>query len=132
MKPSRNGTQQKAQLSSRQTRALWLYAQGSTDAEVANELGVERSTAWRWRTVDLAFRRELRRTNAVATKAAAVRLEGLVDRALDVLKSVLDDDAAPVAVRLRAAEAVLQRAGIQSSDGERTAVTSSIGDLLDD
>lgn len=132
MRNGRNGTQQKAQLSARQTRALWLYAQGSTDAEVAIELGVERSTAWRWRTADLAFRRELRRSNAVATKAAAARLEGLVDRALDVVRSVLDDDDAPVAVRLRAAEIVLHRAGIQSSDAERTAVTSSIGDLLDD
>lgn len=104
----RNGVQRKAQLSSRQTRALWLYAQGSTDAEVATELGVERSTAWRWRTADLVFRRELRRTNAVATKAAAARLEGLVDRALDVLRSVLDDPDAPAAVRLRAAETVLR------------------------
>lgn len=125
----RNATQQDTQLTPAQSRALELYAQGSTDAEVATELGVERSTAWRWRTQDAAFRRELRRTHAEATKAAAGRLEGLVEKALDVLASTLTDQEAPLALRLRAAEAVLERAGIASDDVERRMATSPMSTL---
>jgi hypothetical protein len=129
----RNATQQDTQLSPAQSRALELYAQGSTDAEVATELGVERSTAWRWRTQDATFRRALRRTHAEATKAAAGRLEGLVEKALDVLASTLTDQEAPLALRLRAAEAVLERAGVASNEAERRVVTapsSPLDDLL--
>jgi DNA-binding CsgD family transcriptional regulator len=112
-------TQQTAGLTSAQMRGLELYAQGLTDAEVASELGVDRSTAWRWRTRDRRFRAQLRKTHAEVTSAAAARLEGLVERALYVLATTLSDQEAPAAIRVRAAEAVLERAGISSDDGAR-------------
>lgn len=127
----RNATQQAAQLDTRQARALEVYAQGSTDAEVAAELGVERSTAWRWRTMDPEFRGELRRLHAEATGAAAARLEGLVEKALDVLTSTLTDTQAPIALRLRAAQLVLERAGVESTDEHRYMATRPIGPLDD-
>jgi hypothetical protein len=128
----RNPTQQEPQLAPAQMRALELYAQGANDTEVASTLGIERSTAWRWRTTDPQFRRELRRAHAEATKVAAARLEGLVEKALDVLASALTDNDAPLALRLRAAEAVLDRTGIESNDTTRDYATSPMAGLLDD
>jgi hypothetical protein len=123
--------EQEQELNTRQARAVELYTQGSTDAEVAAELGVERSTVWRWRTQDLAFRSTLRRTHAKATKIAVARLEGLVEKALDVVAATLADQEAPLALRLRAAEAVLDRAGIESSNEARSLATGPFVDLED-
>jgi transposase-like protein len=127
----RNVTQRKPQLDTRQMRAIELYAQGSTDAEVATELGVERSTVWRWRTQDRTFRSTLRRVHAEATGAGTARLESLVERALDVIASTLADERVPPAVRLRAAEAVLARTGIESNDNARIQAVSPLADILD-
>jgi transposase-like protein len=127
----RNATQQKPQLDTRQMHAIELYARGSTDSEVATELGVERSTVWRWRTQDRNFRSTLRRVHAEVSGAGAARLEGLVEKALDVIASTLADERVSPAVRLRAAESVLARSGIASDDSRRQDALSPLAEILD-
>ena len=92
------------------TRAAELLAEGLSHVEVAEALGVSRTTGWR-----LAQEPEVR--SAVKTirdaraGAAALRIEHVAARAVRVLDELLDDCEAPAAVRLRAACELLDRAG---------------------
>ena len=79
--------------------------------EIAAELGVHRVTVWRTLTEPTAAAR-LADLTARRQRRAALELSELVEDALGLLGEIVRDAAAPPAVRLRAAEAVLDRAGI--------------------
>jgi hypothetical protein len=106
-----------AGLPPRVARAIDLLLGGATDAEVARALDVDRSTVWRWRIrPDVA---------SVLAEGRRLRLDGVAERlrdgahrAIDFLLEVLAETSHPVAVRLRAATEVLDRAGHVSSGAE--------------
>ena len=98
-----------AQLSSQQERALDLLVAGRRDSEVADELGINRTTVWRWRTDDMAFQAALNDRRHDAWNAAIEQLRGLVAPALESLAEELEGPR-----RLRAAIAILEIAGFKS------------------
>ena len=94
------------QLDSRKLRAVDLLAEGKTDSEVAAEIGVDRSTVWRWRTTDDYFGVELARRREELWRASADRLRALIPRALEVVAEALEQG------EWRAAVILLKLAGI--------------------
>jgi FixJ family two-component response regulator len=62
------------QLDPRKQRAVDLLAEGKTDSQVAAEIGVDRTTVWRWHTTDDAFRVELARRREELWRASADRM----------------------------------------------------------
>jgi hypothetical protein len=98
-----------AQLTAQQHRALDLLAGGSRDSEVARELGVDRTTVWRWRSNDAAFQAELNWRRYELWTASVERLRGLVPSALDALCEELEGPR-----KLRAAATILELAGFKA------------------
>lgn len=95
----------------RRDRLLDLVLAGMTHSAIARELGVHRTTVYRW-VVDPALAEELRELRAARRFAAQESLQDVARKAIRTLEALLDDTACPPAVRLRAACAVLDRAGI--------------------
>ena len=92
-----------------QTRAAIALAQGRTVTAAADSIGVHRSTLYNWFKDDPVFRRaveEIRRERYERVKDEMRDLENL---ALARLRRILEDDAVPPAVQLRAAMLVLNR-----------------------
>jgi len=92
----------------RQLHAMELLVAGKSDAEVASELGIDRSTIWRWRQ-NPTFADEVVRLQHLQREAAFARMAALVTAAVDVIGAVMTDPEAPASVRLRAASEVLDR-----------------------
>jgi putative insertion element HTH domain-containing protein len=85
--PSPNGAQQ---LVSRQSLAVDLLPLGRTDAEVAGELGADRSTLWRWRQQP-DFQAELARRREELWAGSFERAYALISQGLDVVADALDE-----------------------------------------
>jgi hypothetical protein len=83
----------------RKLLAVDAFALGRTDADVAEQLDIDRSTAWRWRQ-DPVVRAELERRRDELWADALNRLPGLVGSALDVLGAALADDDRDAALQL--------------------------------
>lgn len=118
--------------SARAPRAVELALEGMCVREIAAELGVHRVTVWRTLTEPTAAAR-LADLTAQRQRRAALELSELVEDALGLLGEIVRDAAAPPAVRLRAAEAVLDRAGIGPHMTAAVSVTpegANIGPLL--
>lgn len=103
-------------------QALILYGQGYSDAEVAKAIGCGRVTLWRWRTKDTTFSGQLSELRAERTLAAREGIGQLAVAAVDLIETVMRDETAPPAVRLKAAEIILQRAGIDGPPPEEKSV----------
>jgi hypothetical protein len=78
-------------LDARHLLAVDLLAGGHPDGEVAAEVGVDRTTLWRWRTSDPAFRAELARRREELWRSSTDRLRALIPRALGVVEQAIDD-----------------------------------------
>jgi len=89
-------------------RAASLMAAGSKNAEIAGLLGVDESTICRWRDRDDMRREVLRRQTHMADGIRA-RLTNAADRAVSCIVAIMDDETIDAAVRLKAAETVLDR-----------------------
>ena len=85
-----------------------LALDGLTASEIAARLGIHRSTVWRQLT-DPTNAARLAHVTARRIAAQGQRLAHLGEQALDVVEQLLADEAAPPAVRLRAAQLVLER-----------------------
>lgn len=92
------------------TRALELLIAGHTVPEIAEELGVSRTTVWRWsRQPEFAHAfLELRRTRF---ESAQMMMDETAFDAIRVLQDVMNDEAQSGASRVAAAREVLDRAG---------------------
>ncbi|MBK7398988.1 MAG: helix-turn-helix domain-containing protein [Myxococcales bacterium] len=124
----------------RKETALLLLAEGASPAEVTAATGVHRATLWRWRNEDVDFSSRLAELRAQHLEAHRADLSAAVGRALARIVALVDDPLAPPAVQLRAAECILDRAGIGASsasevpivpldaDGERELVRSILDD----
>ncbi len=97
-------------LSPRQSTAAAAVLAGETQAHAAAAAGVSRSTVGRWQRQP-EFRRALADGQTGILEAAARRLVGRLALAVDVATALLDDVAAPAAVRLSAARLLLDMAG---------------------
>ena len=93
-------------------RAFEVLAEGGTVAEAARAAGVHRNTAARWAAPGARVGRELALLRAEQVAGARARLVALSGLALDVLCEVMSDPEASAAARVRAAVAVLDRAGL--------------------
>ncbi len=96
-------------LSETQLRAIDLLLQCCSDSDVARELSIGRTTLWRWKTHDPAFRNELAHRRCDAWAAASDRYQKLLDKASAVLDKFLDDVYNPN--KLKAAQLLFYMAG---------------------
>jgi hypothetical protein len=93
-------------------RAFEVLAAGGTVAEAAARAGVHRNTAARWAAPGGRVGRELDLLRAEQVATARARFVALSGLAVDVLADVMNDPEASAAARVRAAVAVLDRAGL--------------------
>lgn len=94
------------ELSSRQRKAIAALLSTRNVSEAAQASHVGERTLYRWLTLP-DFRAAVTEAEGEAIDAAARRLIGLQDDAITTLQAVLDDSQAGAAVKLRAAQAVL-------------------------
>ena len=71
--------------------AIEMLLRGASDAEVAAHLGVDRTTVYRWRTTNVAFRAQMQALHHVVWQQQARRLRAMVGPALDAVQRRLDD-----------------------------------------
>jgi DNA-binding CsgD family transcriptional regulator len=96
-------------LSERQLQAVELTMQGHTDVQIAQTLGINRRTLWRWKNLDDDYRRVLNNARIQMYASAADRYQTLLSRATGILSQCLQDSADEN--RFRAATLVLSMAG---------------------
>lgn len=96
-------------LTAKQYHAIQALLLNPSVADAATACGVGHSTMYRW-LGDTNFRAALAEAESVAIDAAARRLAGLTEDAVQVLGAILNDPDAKAPVRLRASETVLEQA----------------------
>jgi DNA-binding CsgD family transcriptional regulator len=96
-------------LSELQLQAIELTMQGHTDVAIAEMLGINRRTLWRWKNLDDDYRRVLNNARIQLYATAADRYQMLLTRATGVMSQNLQDSAEEN--RFRAAIAILNMAG---------------------
>jgi hypothetical protein len=92
-------------LSDRQRLALEMILAGLPDAAVGKQLGLSRTTIYRWRHFNCAFLAELNRRRLDTWNASHEKLRALLPRALAALAAALKSD--DLSARLRSAKTVL-------------------------
>ena len=95
----------------KQQRALDLLLAGHATTAVAAMVGVRRETIWRW-TQDPAFAAEVSRRQAERRQAIHSELDAGVLEAVQMLRGLVADPEAPAGARVRAATALMDRAGL--------------------
>ena len=93
-------------LSAKQVKGLEALLDGANVQTAAERAGVNRKTLGRWLTEPL-FWKTYQLNSRRGLELAARRLTGKLDGAVELLSSVMEDDEAPPAVRLRAAQHVI-------------------------
>lgn len=125
---------QPKELSERHRNILRLYALGYTIKEIAERIGCTQATVSNivnselGRTHTEVFRRGI--DNAALD--SAIRLRAMAPAALDVIEGIIQDENAPAALRLRAAQDTLDRAGygaVKRMDIRATSVSLTADDL---
>ncbi|MGB7161514.1 MAG: helix-turn-helix domain-containing protein [Tepidisphaeraceae bacterium] len=86
------------ELSERQRIAVELLLRGMSDQEVAAQVGVDRSTVFRWRG-NVAFQRELDRQRRILWERSAGEIQSMVSPALGILRRQLDSGDDKIATR---------------------------------
>lgn len=123
-------------LSERHHNILRMHLLGYSNIEIAERLGCTPTA------VGLAVNSNLGRIQTRMMRAeldngaieAAKRIRALAPKAIDVIEQTLDDPDAPIAVRLKAAQDALDRAGlgaVKKMDVRSTSVALSRDDLED-
>jgi len=106
-------------LNAKQLRCIDLLALGHSDREAAEEVDVERTTVWRWRTSYPAYLAELNRRREELWRSSTDRLRALLPRALDVIESAVDSGDRATALN------IVKLAGLQDVDFGRTGPTNA-------
>lgn len=96
----------------RREHALRLLIDGCTPSIVADQLGVHRSTVWRW-SGEPDFQEAITRAHVERRGALAHRLDAAALQAIDTLCEVMKDASVPPGIRIRAATAILDRGGLE-------------------
>jgi transposase-like protein len=103
-----------------QERAVQLLLSGFTVAAAARELGIDRTTIYTWRKNHAHFATACQQARKLHSDFLADSLHDLASTALDTLREILVAKDAPPAVRLRAAQAVLNAAAASPSPKDST------------
>jgi len=94
-------------LSPKHEKAIELMLQGLGDLQIAEQIGIDRATVYRWRTKPGPFRKRLARYRKEIWKQQADRMRGMVEPALAVLEAQLANPDDP-RIALRAAAILLR------------------------
>jgi AcrR family transcriptional regulator len=106
------------ELTAAQIVALAAIAGGGSVSDAAAAAGMHRATIYRWLDDDAGFLAELNRLQHEARARLAAQVAELHVVALQTVRNILEGTEAPAAVRLRAALAVLGRAGVLEPEPE--------------
>ena len=93
-----------------QRKAIQLLLSGSTVTAAARELGIDRTTIYVWRRSHPHFFCVLNRAQSVQQQSFEGDLQDLAAAALDSVREILTSPQTPVAIRLRAAQTILNLA----------------------
>jgi hypothetical protein len=125
------------QLTERQIRAVDLLLHGLSDADVATQLGIDRTTVFRWRKLD-HFARELDQQRRAVLQSSVSRLQSLLQPALNVLQKQLEGDeprhqlrAAAILLRLAAPRRPNDVSATEDLTAEREAAVDDHMERLD-
>ena len=88
-------------LTKRQLAAIPLLLQGRSDAQVAQQIGVDRASIFRWRK-NGQFSRELEKQRQVVWQQSVGRLQAMLEPALDILQRQIQGDDPKTALRAAA------------------------------
>jgi len=92
---------QERELSQKQVNAITLMLQGLNDTQVAQQVGVDRITIYRWRK-DERFLVELESQRQVVLQHSLARLQSMLEPALDILQRQISGDDPKTALRAAA------------------------------
>jgi transposase-like protein len=95
------------QLTPLQTQAVTRLLAGQSVAAVARELQVDRSTIYNWRKQHPYFSYVLTKTQILQAERLSSSLQDLAEAAVDTIRDLMLSTETPAAVRLRAAQAIL-------------------------
>ncbi len=95
------------QLKAKQFQAAALVASGNTDEAIAEELGIDRSTVWRWRTRSPSFQAEVNRHRESLNASISDKLRETMLAAVGTMAELLATSADQT-IRLKAATVLLQ------------------------
>jgi AcrR family transcriptional regulator len=98
-----------AQLSPLQTQAAVAPSHGATISGAAGAISVHRSTIYNWFKNEPLFRATVTELQRERHQRVLDEMRELESLALDTLREILQNDAAPAGVRLRAALSILNR-----------------------
>ena len=91
----RNIPQHRTEPTALQFRAIEMMLTGTKEADIADELKIDRVTVWRWRKLDPCFIAALNRRRAELWADHSDKLRALVAQALEVASAELGNEANP-------------------------------------
>ena len=94
-----------------QQRALEPILAGHSVTDIASQVGVRRETVWRWRQ-DPSFASEVSVRQGQRRQSIHSELDAGVLEAVQMLRGLVADPEAPAGARVRAATALMDRAGL--------------------
>lgn len=92
----------------KKAQALAALMESSTLTEAAEKAGISRRSLYSYIREDNDFARAYRSLQEVTATAAAETAEARAAEASSVVKSIMDDEAQPAAIRLKAAQIILE------------------------
>jgi predicted transcriptional regulator len=123
-----------ATINGKQEKALELVLRGLNDVEVAKKIGVTRQTVSNWRHYNTVFIETLSDERKLLREKHQDRINGLVEKAIDVMTNALDDE--DPKIRLQAVKLVLSTAALKDSmkeknePSEKNALLKELGEAL--
>lgn len=114
--------------------ALEALCNSSTLTEAAQKAGISRRSLYTYIREDNDFALAYRNLQEMAATAAAEAAETRAEEASSVVKSIMDDETQPAAIRLKAAQIILEtsakrREKLEAITQKAVSATSSIFDF---
>jgi hypothetical protein len=93
------------QLSNEQIHAIQLALEGHSWGEIAEAVGIDPKTLWRWRNQNVYFQEALANSRALRLQTSDDRAQSFADQAADLLSRVMEESEEKY--RIRAAQILL-------------------------